>query len=53
MIDPFFGSGTVGQVARNLGRDFIGIELSREYADIASTRLKDSSGYELPVIPER
>ena len=50
VLDPFFGSGTVGQVARNVGRDFIGIELSAEYIEIARKRLADrSSGYRLPV----
>ncbi|WP_455113260.1 DNA-methyltransferase [Rothia mucilaginosa] len=53
VIDPFFGSGTVGQVARNLGRDFIGIELNREYVDIAHKRLEDSSGYDLPIIVQQ
>jgi site-specific DNA-methyltransferase (adenine-specific)/site-specific DNA-methyltransferase (cytosine-N4-specific) len=51
VLDPFFGSGTVGQVARNFGRDFIGIELSREYCQIAERRLFErSGGYELPVV---
>ena len=53
VIDPFFGSGTVGQVARNHGRDFIGIELNREYAQIAATRLKESSAYNLPIVTGR
>ena len=50
VLDPFFGSGTVGQVARNLGRDFIGIELNGDYVDIAKRRLKSrSADYEVPV----
>lgn len=50
VLDPFFGSGTVGQVARNLGRDFVGVELSHEYADIAKRRMmKRSHAYELPI----
>ncbi len=50
VLDPFFGSGTVGQVARNLGRDFVGIELNPEYVDIAVNRLRTrAGGYELPV----
>ena len=39
VLDPFFGSGTVGVVARKLGRDFIGIELSKEYVALAEKRL--------------
>lgn len=50
ILDPFFGSGTVGQVARNLGRNFIGVELSPDYAEIASRRLYDRAHeYELPI----
>ncbi len=50
VLDPFFGSGTVGQVARNLGRDFIGIELNEEYVEIARRRLKERSvDYDLPI----
>lgn len=49
VLDPFFGSGTVGQVARELGRDFIGIELNRDYVDIAVRRLKTRSHFDLPV----
>lgn len=39
VLDPFFGSGTVGQVARDHGRQFVGIELSEEYAELARQRL--------------
>jgi len=50
VLDPFFGSGTVGQVARNLNRNFIGIELNDEYASIAKKRLwTRSAEYELPI----
>jgi len=50
VLDPFFGSGTVGQVSRNLGRDFIGIELSQEFCQIAERRLFErAGGYRLPV----
>jgi len=50
VLDPFFGSGTVGQVARNSGRNFIGIELHAEYAEIARKRLYERCGeYDLPV----
>ncbi|MFM9971483.1 MAG: DNA-methyltransferase, partial [Burkholderiales bacterium] len=39
VLDPFFGSGTVGMVAENLDRRYIGIELNPEYVKIASERL--------------
>ena len=39
VLDPFFGAGTVGLVAEVLGRDWIGIEISPEYRDLASNRL--------------
>ncbi len=40
VLDPFFGSGTVGAVARKLGRDYIGIELNPEYIQLAKDRIK-------------
>ncbi|MEE2745343.1 MAG: DNA methyltransferase, partial [Pseudomonadota bacterium] len=40
ILDPFFGSGTTGAVARKLGRQFIGIEKDRSYIEIARDRLK-------------
>lgn len=39
VIDPFFGSGTVGAVAMQEGRNFIGIELNPEYVSIAKNRV--------------
>ncbi|MFD1444290.1 DNA-methyltransferase [Thermoactinomyces vulgaris] len=39
VLDPFFGSGTTGLVARQNGRDFVGIELNPEYIEIARERL--------------
>ena len=39
VLDPFFGTGTTGAVAKALGRDFIGIEREREYADHAQKRI--------------
>ncbi|MBI5190267.1 MAG: site-specific DNA-methyltransferase [Nitrospirae bacterium] len=40
VLDPFFGSGTVGYVCNELGRKFIGIEINSEYVRIAVNRLK-------------
>ena len=39
VLDPFFGSGTTGAVARKLGRHFIGIERDEGYIKIAQTRI--------------
>lgn len=39
VLDPFFGAGTTGLVAQQLGRNAIGIELNPEYAAIARERL--------------
>ena len=39
VLDPFIGAGTTGQVALNLKRRFIGVELNPEYLDIAERRI--------------
>ena len=39
VLDPFMGSGTTAYVARSLGRNFIGIELSSAYISLAKKRL--------------
>jgi site-specific DNA-methyltransferase (cytosine-N4-specific) len=40
VLDPFFGSGTVGLVAQELQRRYVGIELHPEYVALAAERLK-------------
>ena len=40
VLDPFFGTGTTGAVAKRLGRHYIGIEADETYADVAEIRLK-------------
>ncbi|MBU6234502.1 MAG: site-specific DNA-methyltransferase [Alphaproteobacteria bacterium] len=40
ILDPFFGSGTTGAVARKLGRHFIGIEREDTYINAAKARIK-------------
>jgi len=40
VLDPFLGSGTTGSVAKKLGRQFIGFELSQEYAELALERIQ-------------
>lgn len=39
VLDPFFGSGTTGEVAMEMGRRFVGIELNPAYVDLALDRL--------------
>jgi site-specific DNA-methyltransferase (cytosine-N4-specific) len=46
VLDPFFGSGTTGQVAQNLGRKWIGCELNKEYELLQNKRLQQQ-GLEL------
>jgi len=50
VLDPFVGSGTTAVAAKKLGRKFIGIDINREYVEIAQRRLdaldfEDSSLY--------
>jgi modification methylase len=41
ILDPFFGTGTTGAVARRLGRRFIGLERDPGYAAIARRRIAE------------
>lgn len=45
VLDPFMGSGTTAVAARNLERDFLGIEISQDYCEMARKRLKNCSRY--------
>jgi modification methylase len=41
VLDPFFGTGTTGAVAKKLHRHWIGIELDEEYAQVAQERIDE------------
>ena len=43
VLDFTMGSGTTGVACKNLGRDFIGIELKQNYFDIAKQRIAEAS----------
>jgi DNA modification methylase len=42
VLDPYLGSGTSGVVAKELGRNFIGIEIEKKYFDIAKRRIDNT-----------
>jgi DNA modification methylase len=42
VLDCFMGSGTTGVACKNLNRNFIGIELDKEYFEIAKKRIGDN-----------
>lgn len=43
LLDPFLGSGTVAQVALELKRKCVGVELNEDYAEIAKNRIAQSN----------
>ncbi len=42
VLDPFFGTGTTGAVARRLGRHWIGIERESRYIEVANARIEST-----------
>lgn len=42
VVDIFSGSGTTCKVAKQLGRNYLGFEICKEYCDITEKRLKDT-----------
>lgn len=40
VLDPFFGTGTTGVMAKRLGRNYVGIECEKKYVRIAQTRIQ-------------
>jgi modification methylase len=56
ILDPFFGSGTTGAVARRLGRHYLGIDNNAEYVRLARERIAaipSVSGEELLATPDK
>ncbi len=54
VLDPFFGTGTTGAVAKKLGRQFIGIEQDATYVEVAQNRIdaiSEPQGKDLEVTP--
>ena len=53
VLDPFVGSGAVGEAALRSGRRFVGVELVPEYLDIAARRLAqaEADGVVVPLLP--
>ncbi len=49
VLDPMCGSGTTGKMALLHGRDFIGIDISAEYIEIARQRL-ESAGFAVKIV---
>lgn len=48
VLDPFFGTGTTGAVAKKLGRNWIGIEKNEKYIQVAQNRIDTAE----PASPE-
>ena len=44
IVDPFMGSGSTGEAAVQLGYNFIGCEIDREYFDTANARIELATG---------
>ena len=42
VLDPFMGSGTVGQVAESLGRRWFGCELNADYGKLSADRTRQT-----------
>lgn len=47
VLDPFFGSGTTGVVAKRLGRSYVGIDQSEKYVEMAKGRLAEAKNGQL------
>ena len=50
ILDPFFGSGTVGLVAEGLARRYVGVELNPDYVAMSAVRLSSASSAKLQAV---
>ncbi len=50
ILDPFFGTGTTGAVAKQLGRHFIGVERETKYAEAAMARIEATEALPLEAL---
>jgi modification methylase len=56
VLDPFFGTGTTGAVARRLGRRWIGIERESSYVKVAKERIRSTLPLDesaMQVVPDK
>ena len=52
VLDPFLGTGTTSVVCKELGRKSIGIEINKEYAELAKNRVIDTKAINSKIDPE-
>ncbi|MEO1749090.1 MAG: site-specific DNA-methyltransferase, partial [Pseudomonadota bacterium] len=50
VLDPFFGSGTTGAVAKRLGRNYVGIERETKYIQAAQARIDAVEPLSMPTL---
>ncbi|MBF0461333.1 MAG: site-specific DNA-methyltransferase [Magnetococcales bacterium] len=50
VLDPFFGSGTVGLVCQEVNRQYVGVELNPDYVTLALNRLQDKQGHVIRIV---
>jgi site-specific DNA-methyltransferase (adenine-specific) len=49
VLDPFFGSGTVGTVCEQQHRKYVGIELNADYIELALERIRNTERLLFPI----
>ena len=50
ILDPFYGTGTVGIIAKELGRRCVGIEINPDYVEIARRRTSSVQAALIPLV---